>query len=240
MERPAVPWLFGSTIGFSVVVGIVAVVAQIVFMIIWAVAVALKGGSIDASDFTTNGNLILGAVAFSYPIIFGLTFLIVRLRHGLTVSAYLGWHDWRAVTGKALLPWFGGLFGLMIVFETVTHLRELTGSKMMGELFETTNPYFLLVLLAFGAPLIEELFFRGFMFKGIEASRLGGIGAIVVTTLSWVVIHGFQYNLLELSYLLLIGLLFGCARAKTGSICLPLALHVVNNMVVVVPLLLKG
>lgn len=36
------------------------------------------------------------------------------------------------------------------------------------------------------------------------------------------------------------GALFGYARLKTGALCLPLALHVVKNLIVVVPALIWG
>lgn len=239
-ESVTVPFSVRATIGYSIVVGLISVAAQVLFIIIWAVVGPLINGGGSWVDIATDGNGLLGAVLFSYPMIFGATYLIVRSRRGLNFWTYIGWEGWRVLPGKALLPWFAALIGSMFLNGLVMKLTGATSSTMMMEVLQSANPALVIATMVFGAPFIEELFFRGFMFKGLENSRVGGVGAIVITTLIWAVIHGGQYNLAEISYLMVIGALLGYARLKTGTICLSLGLHVINNLVAVILALIWG
>jgi len=82
--------------------------------------------------------------------------------------------------------------------------------------------------LIVGAPLFEETFFRGFLFKGLEASFLGTVGAILVTALLWASIH-VQYEIYEMSQIFVFGLLLGAARVRTGSLLAPFLAHAMAN-----------
>jgi hypothetical protein len=87
-----------------------------------------------------------------------------------------------------------------------------------------------LIALVAGAPLFEELFFRGFLFRGFEASFLGSAGTTIVTSALWTAIH-VQYDAYQLATIFLLGLLFGVARAVSRSTLLPMAMHVATNVV---------
>ncbi|MDF7825297.1 type II CAAX endopeptidase family protein [Pontiellaceae bacterium B12227] len=239
-EEPVTPFSVKATLGYSIVVGIISVVVQVLFIIVWAVVDGLINDSLSGMAFAENGNCLLGSVLFSYPFIVGATYLIIRSRRGLDFLSYIGWYGWRTMKGKALVPWFAVLIGSMLINGLLMHLTGATSSEMMGKLLESTNPVLVIVMMVFGAPLIEELFFRGFMFKGLQHSKVGGAGAVVITTVIWALIHGGQYNLAEVSYLMVLGGLFGYARLKTNALCLPLALHVVNNLIAVIPALVWG
>jgi uncharacterized protein len=75
-----------------------------------------------------------------------------------------------------------------------------------------------LVLLAVlvAAPVSEELMFRGFLFRGWAASRLGVPGTIVLTSALWAGTH-LQYDAVTMGAIFGLGLLFGCLRARSGS-----------------------
>lgn len=231
------PMSVGATIGITFAVGAIAVFAQIVFMIVWVVVLMIGGQSMDDAEFLMNGNLVFGSVVFSYPLVLGAMFAIIHFRKGPSLKEYLGWHDWRTLKLRQYLPWFGGLIGLMVLFEFLATPFVSSKADMMEGFILSTEPWLMVVALVVGAPLVEELFFRGYMFKSFERSRLGGVGTVVVTSLVWVAIHGFQYGPVELTYLILIGGLLGAARLKSGAIALPIALHVINNLIVVLSLL---
>jgi membrane protease YdiL (CAAX protease family) len=80
-----------------------------------------------------------------------------------------------------------------------------------------------------GAPLVEETFFRGFLFRGLAASPLGGPATIVVTSLAWAAIH-LQYDLYDMGTIFLLGLLLGAFRLITGSLWPPLLMHALVNL----------
>ncbi len=79
-------------------------------------------------------------------------------------------------------------------------------------------------------PLFEEMFFRGFVFGGLERSRIGAWGAVVVTAGVWAAIH-VQYDLYDMSLIFVLGLVLGVIRVKTQSIYACLYMHVLVNLI---------
>ena len=83
------------------------------------------------------------------------------------------------------------------------------------------------------APLSEELIFRGLLFKRISDTRLGSVGAIVLTALLFTALHT-QYGAATLILVLLDGLFFGLVRHSSKSLLLPLAFHGLGNLYAVI------
>lgn len=83
---------------------------------------------------------------------------------------------------------------------------------------------------AVAAPVFEELFFRGFFFRGIQQSRLGNVGAVLITSFFWSIIH-VQYDLPLIIWIFLLGILLGIARARSNSTYLTIALHALLNLI---------
>jgi membrane protease YdiL (CAAX protease family) len=84
-----------------------------------------------------------------------------------------------------------------------------------------------------GAPVGEEIFFRGFLFAGLAKSRLGGTGAIVLSSLAWAVIH-VQYDPFDMAYIFLLGLVIGAFRLKTNSLWPPILMHALVNLIAMI------
>ena len=80
------------------------------------------------------------------------------------------------------------------------------------------------------APILEELFFRGFLYSGLSSSFLGPLGTILITSISWAAIH-LQYDLYGISTIFVFGLLLGAARLKTHSLIVPVLMHALMNLV---------
>jgi len=122
--------------------------------------------------------------------------------------------------------------GYGALWNTITFLlgRDIV-PPVMSELYRTSTHLTLLwFALVVAAPITEEFFFRGFMFKGLQHSKLGNIGAIVFTSFVWSIVH-LQYNAYEVGSIFLIGLLLGWARVKTGSVLLTIAMHMMVNLI---------
>jgi tetratricopeptide (TPR) repeat protein/membrane protease YdiL (CAAX protease family) len=81
------------------------------------------------------------------------------------------------------------------------------------------------------APLGEELVYRGFLFRGLEASRIGAIGAVLVSTALWAALH-FNNGLSVMGFIAILGLLFGWLRVLSQSILLTWLLHALTNLTV--------
>lgn len=94
---------------------------------------------------------------------------------------------------------------------------------------DSNTIWLLAVALVIAAPLAEELVFRGFMFRGLEASRVGLPGAIVIPAAIWAVMH-IQYSAFYIAHILIIGLLLGWLRWRSGSTTLTLIMHAIINL----------
>ena len=93
----------------------------------------------------------------------------------------------------------------------------------------------LLLLFAFSvaAPMSEEFFARGFLYRGWSASFLRVPGAIILSSLVWTALH-LQYDLFFFGEVFSIGLWFGYMRYRSNSLWLTIVLHGLNNLTAVV------
>jgi len=83
-------------------------------------------------------------------------------------------------------------------------------------------------VIAIGAPVSEELVFRGFLQSALTKSRLGFWGAAAVTTTLWTAMHA-GYSLAGLLEVFLIGVYFAYVLWRTGSLWLPIFGHAIYN-----------
>jgi len=228
---PKGPWGFWATIGFSTIIAIGYLVGQFVAVILFAAATAaMKGASQLSADQLSNNGMLLGlGLIMSAPISVGLSWLFAWLRKGPPLRDYLGlcWPS-----GRQTLKWTLLFVGLMVASDWLTNAlgRPIVPPDML-EIYRNTS--FLPILwvgACVGAPLSEEVFFRGFLFRGLAASRLGGIGTILLTAATWASIH-LQYDAYGIATIFVSGILLGFVRLKTGSVFLCVALHALMNVV---------
>jgi membrane protease YdiL (CAAX protease family) len=92
-----------------------------------------------------------------------------------------------------------------------------------------SEPWLLSVLaIGIGAPLMEELLFRGFLLSALARSRLGFAPAAVLTTGAWTALH-WGYSVVGLLEVFGVGLYFSWLLWRTGSLWPPLICHAVYN-----------
>ncbi len=136
----------------------------------------------------------------------------------------------KTVPLKAYLPWLG----LLVVYFLAAAAFNMVMSVEPGEFVESiagTQHLGLLVTMVVLAPVVEELVFRGYLYKAWRQSLLGRWGTLLLTSVLFALLHAGQYDPILLWQLTVIGLLLGFAREKTGSVYVPIALHSLNNLV---------
>jgi membrane protease YdiL (CAAX protease family) len=82
--------------------------------------------------------------------------------------------------------------------------------------------------IGIGAPLMEELLFRGFLQSALAQSALGFWPAAVITTAGWTILH-WGYSAVGLTEVFLIGMYFSWLLWKTGSLLPALFCHALYN-----------
>lgn len=176
-----------------------------------------------------NGLYLGLATCFSAPVCSGAVVILILMCKGRSIRDYL---QWVPVRYSTLLLWLC-LIVIFLIFSEL--INSLAGRPPVNEFMESTykTAYILPLFwfaIAVAAPLFEEIFFRGFLLTGFQNSFLRGYGAIVLTSFLWAVIH-IQYDLYDISWIFLLGLLLGYARLSTGSILVPITMHVSVNLI---------
>jgi tetratricopeptide (TPR) repeat protein/membrane protease YdiL (CAAX protease family) len=96
----------------------------------------------------------------------------------------------------------------------------------------------LFIAVVLVAPLGEEMVYRGFVFRGLEDSRIGVVGAVIVSTLLWTALH-IDRGARALVFIAVLGLLFGWLRVRSQSTLLTWLLHAITNLTVVAVMALQ-
>lgn len=221
-STPKPPWSGGATAGFGVLIIMVFLIAQVV-----ASAAAVTFGGIDLSS--NLGDLTAIAIIASAAICTGFIVLILTTgRH--EIKTYLGLHP---VLLKTMGSWLLVTIGFVLLGDRVIEWMERpVVPDFMIEVY--TSAQFMPVLwfaMIVAAPVFEEVLFRGFFFEGFRYSRVGVPGAILIPTVIWTLLHASQYDVYYLSLIVIIGVLLGLARHRTGSLYVPLAMHMGNNLI---------
>lgn len=107
--------------------------------------------------------------------------------------------------------------------------------RPFAELARSRGWWVLLLAAGVGAPLAEELLFRGFLFSGLRGSPLGFFGAALVSAVFWTSLH-MTYSVYGLALLLVIGIYFAWLRERSGSIIPSMTAHGVYNALIVIAL----
>jgi membrane protease YdiL (CAAX protease family) len=103
--------------------------------------------------------------------------------------------------------------------------------KVFKELLQGSTAIPALLVIGIGAPLSEELLFRGFLFSGLAKSRLGLIGTGVLTAALWTGLH-YGYSVFGLIEVMFIGLYFSWLLVRTGSVWVTIFCHAVYNTII--------
>ncbi len=135
-------------------------------------------------------------------------------------------------------PWLGLAFSALAFTLGATALIfgvhalwpfDLTGAVRDFILIAQSTQWLIAILvLAVGAPLSEELLFRGFLLSALERSILGPVGAAVLTSALWTVIH-WGYVIQAMLALFVMGLALAALVYRTGSIWHAVVAHATYN-----------
>ena len=192
-------------------------------------------------DHLLNGPLgIVSSFWLAQLAMLGALYLrVVRPRH-------LGWADLglgralgRAPTTAVLLGLGLGLLGLAFMAAVSLVLQALgvttnAQAAHLGPMRGSTPPVALLFLITTGlsAPLVEELFFRGYLVRALCGHYSRWL-SLVVSAALFAFVHllgGVGWDALPL---FAFGLLLGWGYVRTGNLLCSVSAHALNNLIVV-------
>jgi uncharacterized protein len=228
--RPLSGW---ATTGWALLALLAWLAAEaavlVAFLLRWF---ALNPGlRLDLDKVVHDGHLLALAAIAATAVQCGVVILAIR-RTGWPVAAYLGLD--RRPRAREVVFCLACVAAALVASDLLSWLigRELV-PPFMVKVYEgardTGTIALVLVAVAIAAPVGEEIMFRGFLFRGWAASRLGSAGAIVLTSGIWAAIHT-QYDWFGMVQIFCLGLLFGWVRWRSGSTALTMLMHAVTNV----------
>ena len=238
IPRPPRVWKFWGTLLWglfifaAMFVGQVAVVAWFLFR---------QDGPID---FASAVHVLGGGKTISLSVIMGLpaVLLAVWLPISLSRTSYADYLALRWTSWSNLLIGVVAMVVVVMGWDTVSRLtgREVTPG-FMGDVLQSASDdgalWLLVIAFAVAAPVSEEFFARGFLYRGWSESFLGPVGAIILSSLVWTALH-LQYDWFFLGEVFSIGLVLGYLRYRSQSIWLTVLLHGLNNLAAVIQTML--
>jgi membrane protease YdiL (CAAX protease family) len=233
LVRPECPrrvWKFWGTALWGLFIFAAMFVGQIAVVIFFL----LKGGGpLELAEavkvVASSGLAIALSIIAGLPAVAAALWLAIRWTP-MSFAEYLAlrWTNWRNVVI--------GVIGLVALVEGWDLLSKATGRDVMPDfmidVLKSARGDGAVWLLALGicvaAPLSEELFARGFLYRGWSESFLRVPGAILLSSLVWTIVH-MQYDWFFLGQVFCIGLWFGYIRYRSNSTWLTIVLHGLNN-----------
>jgi len=228
--RPPIIWKFwGTTLWGLFIFG--AMFAGQLAVVGWFV-LRQEGPADIASTIRAVG----GGLTISLSVIMGLPAVAaacwIAIKPSRTPYAeYLAlrWTSWKNVAISAV-----SLFALVACWDLLSRAlgREITPG-FMGDVLKSAQAsgalWLLVIAFCVAAPISEELFARGFLYRGWSESFLKPAGAILLSSIAWTALH-LQYDWFFFGEVFSIGLLFGYIRYRTNSTWLTIVLHGLNNL----------
>ncbi|HEX6899819.1 MAG TPA: CPBP family intramembrane glutamic endopeptidase [Thermoanaerobaculia bacterium] len=226
--RPAWgPWVTTGLL-FLILVGLL--MAQLAVGMIWLFTFTFHQSSPSGNLATLqyDGDLVAVTTVAGAAAAIGLAALLVPYHRGAKLREYLAL---KPVHWKTALLWVGGTLAFLVSYDVLSTALERppTPDFMLQVYNSATLVPLLWIALVLAAPLWEEIVFRGFAFPGLRSARFGLAAAILAPNVFWAALHLAQYDAFDMTYVFLLGVLFAFARERTGSVAMPIILHVLTN-----------
>lgn len=222
MNEKRVPWTVNDSI-----------VALILFLI------AVNGATIIAGTLLRP---VLPRFALVIAFIVGYLFAFLIIWY---IAVKLRGADWQTLGFRSFNFW-GGLglaiaafFIARVITAIYTVIAQQLGLEPSQDLarelpraFGTGTAGFILaiIVVAVIAPVVEELFFRGFLYTALR-KRWGIVAAVI---LSSVIFSFFHFNVFNFIPIVIIGVALAYLYEITGSLGPPIMLHALNNLLSVI------
>jgi membrane protease YdiL (CAAX protease family) len=227
-----VPWTLtdiGKAIGVIILGTIVASVPP-------AILAEVIAGSQPIEDDPTALTIALGASVFLELFLLGTALHFSVRKYKLSVAS-LGWKRperggfWLTV-GLTFALVIGAFSISFVYFVALDAVGITPDTDLPEQVYQSPGPLIVIAVLSLGfAPLMEETFFRGFVFGG-SRYRWGALAAALASGLLFAVAHiGNPGSLYLIPPVALIGALFAWGYVISGSLLASVLAHFIFNLV---------
>jgi len=231
-RRPRI-WKFWGTLLWGLVV-FAAMFAGQMAVVAWFVL--QRGGPIDLASIPAvsgRGLTIALSVIMGLPAVLAALWIAIR-------PTRMPFADYLALRGTSWVHFLIGAVALGVLVMGWDLVSRAAGRDVepgfMGDVLQSAQAdgalWLLVIAFSVAAPVSEELFARGFLYRGWSESALRPIGAILLSSLVWTSLH-LQYDWFFFGEVFSIGLLLGYFRYRYQSTWLTIFMHGLNNLAAV-------
>ena len=171
--------------------------------------------------------VVVAGQALAYLLILAYMYVLVTRERGRPdFFAAIHW-NWPSNIAVYVLAGFV----LSLALQAVAHLLPIPKDLPIDSFFRTPAEAWALGILSVTlAPLMEELFFRGFLYP-VLARRIGLPVAVFLTALGFALLHGAQlmFSWGPVLVIFLVGFVLTMVRAKTNSVAAGVIIHMAYN-----------
>src|SRR5216684_1163217 len=229
-QRPPRIWKFWGTALWGLFIFAAMFVGQIA-VVAWFVL--RREGPLDVAAAI---HVLGGGLTISLSVIMGLPAVLAALWIAIRVSR-TPFADYLALRWTSWTNFLIGVVALFVLVMGWDLVSRATGREVepgfMGDVLKSARAdgalWLLVIAFCVAAPISEEFFARGFLYRGWSESFLKVPGAILLSSMVWTVLH-LQYDWFFLGEVFSIGLLLGYLRYRSHSIWLTVVLHGLNNL----------
>ena len=233
-QRPQEIWKFWGTALWGLFIFAAMFAGQLV-VVAWFVL--RRGWPID---FAAAIHVVGGGLTISLSVIMGLPAVLAALWLAIRISR-TPFADYLALRGTAWINFLIGAVALGVLVMGWDAVSRAAGREVapgfMADVLQSARAdgalWLLVIAFCVAAPVTEELFARGFLYRGWSESSLGPFGAILLSSLVWTALH-LQYDWFFFGEVFSIGLLLGYLRYRSNSTWLTIFVHGLNNLAAVV------
>lgn len=133
--------------------------------------------------------------------------------------------DWKMILVYSVLFMIGAT-----VIMTLTSLIGNTWENEKTDAMQQNRSFFMISIAFISAaiisPIYEEIFYRGFIYRWLR-TRIGLIGAILLSSFIFTIVHIPTYNAMPVNFFS--GIIFAYAYEQSGSIWPPVLIHGITN-----------
>ncbi len=233
--RPKTPW--GPGLGLLVTLAIVVTSFGGAAVLTATTGLGRAPTSLPSARDASTLAAGLQTFALWQGLVILLTLIVSALRGG-RVRDVLALHS----ASRGWRSYLEAIVALLVLQIVVTIVQYTSFS---GDLYADLRPFVALVrgpdwplaaaVIGIGAPLSEELLFRGFLLSALAGTRLGFWGAALIATGLWTAMHA-GYSLMGILEVFAIGLVLSWLLWRTGSLRVAIFCHALYNSLVVLAL----
>ena len=171
--------------------------------------------------------VVVAGQCLAYLLILAYMYVLVtRERRRPDFLAAIHWNWPSNIAGYVVVG-----FALSVALQGLAHFLPIPKELPIDSFFQTPAEAWALSILSVTlAPLMEELFFRGFLYP-VLARGIGMPIAVFLTALGFAALHGAQLGFAwgPVLIIFMVGLVLTIVRAKTNSVAAGVLIHMAYN-----------